>query len=249
MGRWLYDFERRVLWRRRRRWLVLVLLAFLTVLLLDRTFYHALVVAEYPPRPAPDAPALLVVERDEAVAKFDGAKSRLEELDVYRTFRVAGTVWPWLLICGALIAHAVSVRPRPRALAGAAVMILLAAMLSGLGAEALRTVTGRLRPIAADLPGTHQFKGLWERFRDPSNLAFPSSHAAVAFGAAFMVAFVFPRAGAVALLAAVGCGITRMAAGAHFASDIFGAALLGYAVARLLRPGGWSGLRPAMLLP
>ena len=40
----------------------------------------------------------------------------------------------------------------------------------------------------------------------------------------------------------------RVVSGAHFASDIFAAALLGYAVARLLRPGGWRGLNPRPLL-
>jgi membrane-associated phospholipid phosphatase len=249
VGRWLFDFERRILWQRRRRRLVALLLAFLLVLLLDGVLFRAFVVAPVPPRLPADAPALMVAEHQEAMARFESAKKLLEESDFYWTFRIAGTVWPWLLICGAMLAHAVTTRPRPRGLAGASVMILCSAAICGVAAEVTRIATGRLRPNCADVPGTHQFKGLWERFQDPSNLAFPSSHAAVAFGAAFMVAFVFPRAGGIALLAAVGCGITRMAAGAHFASDVFGAAVLGYAVARVLRPGGWTGLRPAPLLP
>lgn len=171
------------------------------------------------------------------------------DTDFMRTLRVTGSLWPWLFVGAALIAQATALRPRVRGLAGAGAMIFLSAALSGLIAEGLQVLTGRLRPNKADPEGTHQFRGLLDRFHDTSNLAFPSSHAAVAFGAAFLLWFVYPRAGAVALVAAAGCGLTRMLAGAHFASDVFAAAVLGYATARLLRPGGWRGLAPRPLLP
>jgi membrane-associated phospholipid phosphatase len=87
------------------------------------------------------------------------------------------------------------------------------------------------------------YRGLLERFRDTSGLGLPSSHAAVAFAAGFMVWFVYPRAGPVALAVAAGCGLTRMLAGAHFGTDVFVAGVVGYAIARLLRPGGWAGHR------
>jgi membrane-associated phospholipid phosphatase len=245
---WLFPFERELLWRRRRRAAIVILLAFLLVLLLDRTLFNSFVVAPVPAPPPPDAPAAARALYADQHERYELAVRTLESRDFYRTFRVAGTLWPWLLVCSALIAHALSTFPRQRRLAGAAAMILISAALSGLAAEFLRALIGRLRPNAADPPGTHRFRPLFEGFRDPSDLGFPSSHAAVAFGAAFMVAFVWPRAGCIALLAAIGCGITRMLAGAHFASDIFAAALLGYAVARLLRPGGWRGLNPRPVL-
>ncbi|MEX2217141.1 MAG: phosphatase PAP2 family protein [Phycisphaerales bacterium] len=223
MSEWLYPFERRVLWARRRRAAIVLLLMFLALLLLDRTlFFWAWI---------EDAGAL-------------------EQKDFYRTFRVAGSLWSWAIICTAMAAHGVAWPRNPR-LTGAAVMTLLSAALSGAAAELLQVLTGRYRPNVAyeSQLGIHHFKGLWERFANPDSLAFPSSHAAVAFGAALLLWFVYPRAGAVALLAALGCGLTRMASGAHFATDIFGAALVGYAVARLLRPGGWRGTSPPRLLP
>jgi membrane-associated phospholipid phosphatase len=245
---WLSPYQREVLWRRRRRALIALLLAFLLLLIFDTALYRLFIVA-----PAPDpyhgTEPLLQAEFSAHQANFQATVHGVEGRDFYRTFRVAGTLWPWLFICGAIAAHALWSRPRLPRLAGSAAMILLSALASGAAAEALRILTGRLRPIAADPRGTHQFKGFLERFGDPSDLAFPSSHAAVAFGAAFMIAFVFPRAGAVALLVATGCGITRMLTGAHFASDVFAAALVGYAVARLLSPGGWRGLNPRPLLP
>jgi membrane-associated phospholipid phosphatase len=168
------------------------------------------------------------------------AIGRLESHDWYRALRIAGTLWLWVPLCVAWMLAAPA-----RAVSGA--RTLASAALAGVCAEILQVVTGRLRPNQTD--GAHAFKGLVERFQNPDNLAFPSSHTAVAFGAAFAVYFLFPRAGLVALLIALGCGYTRLAAGAHFASDVFGAAVVGYAVARLLRRGGWAGSRQGLLLP
>ena len=218
MSVWLSGIERRVLWSRRRRALIVLLAVFLALLFLDKWIYEKIYINN------PDT-------------------------DFMRTLRVAGSLWPWLFIGAALIAQATAVRPRVRGLAGAGAMIFLSAALSGLIAEVVQFLAGRLRPGAVKPAGSHQFRPFLERFHDTTDLAFPSSHAAVAFGAAFLVWFVYPRAGAVALVAAAGCGLSRVLVGAHFASDVFAAAVLGYATARLLRPGGWRGLAPRPLLP
>jgi PAP2 superfamily len=244
MSDWLFEFERRILWQRRRRALIVILAALLVLLLADSWLYHTVAVPLPPKLPSEDHGAVALAQEE-----YQHAINHLEQNDFYRTFRVVGTLWPWLLVCGALVAQCVASRPIRRHDAAAGIMIVLSAALSGLGAEILRVLTGRLRPNAATPPGVHQFRGILERFQHTENLAFPSSHAAVAFGAAFMVWFVYPRAGLVALLAAAGCGLTRMASGAHFASDVFGGALLGYAIARALRPGGWLGERRGLILP
>lgn len=177
-----------------------------------------------------------------AIAVDPDRKAVVEGRDWYRTLRVVGTLWLWAPLC---LAWALAARARDAA--ANAGRVFLAAILSGALAEVLQAAIGRRRPDATD--GRHEFKGLIERFTDPDGLGLPSSHAAVAFGAACMVAYLHPRAGVVALAAAVGCGWTRMLAGAHFASDVLGALIVGYAVARLLRPGGWHGAGRGLLLP
>ena len=221
MQRWLYPFERRLLRRRRGRLAAALILAFICLLLCDRAVYHALAVG-------PDRlPAL-------------------EGKDWYRTLRSAGTLLPWLFLAAGLTlqgaAAAITSRARSTSIPG--LLILASAALAGALAELLQVLTGRIRPNHTD--GVCRFKGLLERFANPDNLCFPSSHAAVAFGAAFMVLFLYPRAGWVAILLAAGCGLTRLLAGAHFASDVFAAAVLGYATASLLRP---AQDRRGLLLP
>jgi membrane-associated phospholipid phosphatase len=186
---------------------------------------------------------LLLLDRGlfHALYVGDARLEALEGRDWYRTLRVIGTLWLWAPLCGALL-----LAGAPRIRDGAA-RILVSAVLAGLAAEVLQVLAGRLRPNGND--GEHRFRGLIERFSNPDDLAFPSSHAAVAFGAACMAAFLWPRAGVVAVAMAVACGWTRLMSGAHFASDVFGAAVLGYAIARLLRPGGWWGDRRGLLLP
>lgn len=216
MSRWLYPFERRVRRRRIIRAAVLLVVCYAVLSALDYTLFHALYVGP---------------ER----------RSVIEAKDWYRTLRVAGTLFPWLFIGGAL--WAATAKPDR----GEGPRLLAAAALAGAAAELLQMLLGRLRPDATD--GRHIYRGLLARFTDTHGLGLPSSHAAVAFGAAFMIAFLYPRAGAIALIAAAGCGLTRLLSGAHFSTDIFVAALVGYAIARLLRPGGWGAGREGLLLP
>jgi membrane-associated phospholipid phosphatase len=226
--RWLYPFERRILWRRRAIIAAMLAVVFVALLMLDGRLYHALLTDDLP---------------------------RLEGKDWYKAFRVVGTIWPWLFIGGALVLEGIWGAGRAAGqrfrngvvqLHTAGLLILASALASGFVAEILQTLAGRLRPNQTG--GRHVFRGLIERFQNSDNLGFPSSHAAVAFGAAFMVWFFWPRAGVIALIAAVLCGLTRLWSGAHFATDVLGAALVGYALARLLRPGSWAGTQRRLLL-
>ncbi|MEK6702123.1 MAG: phosphatase PAP2 family protein [Planctomycetota bacterium] len=110
------------------------------------------------------------------------------------------------------------------------VRVLLSAALAGAGAELVKLVLARERP---GLTGEHVYRELFSGFARSGNLGFASSHAAVAFGAAFALLRICPRLGWVALLGAVGCGYTRLVVGAHFTSDVVGGALLGYAFAQM----------------
>ncbi|NQX96213.1 MAG: phosphatase PAP2 family protein, partial [Erythrobacter sp.] len=76
-------------------------------------------------------------------------------------------------------------------------------------------------------PRPHKFQG-------GANLAFPSSHAAVAFGGCLMMAYFMPRARIFLILLAIGCGISRMLVGAHFATDVYVAGLIGWWCSRMI---------------
>ena len=67
-----------------------------------------------------------------------------------------------------------------------------------------------------------------------TGLAWPSSHAAVAFAAAFVLSRMHPRATAIWLLIGVACALTRLIHNDHFVSDVVAGALIGSGVAMAL---------------
>ncbi|MCA9276200.1 MAG: phosphatase PAP2 family protein [Phycisphaerales bacterium] len=152
---------------------------------------------------------------------------RVQNHDWYRLLRIMGYLGTWLLVCLVYIAHD---RHQHRGLA-----VLLSAGLAGLLAELLKLVIARERPVHDGIiqPGLYHFRGLFSGFENGSNLGLPSSHAAVAFGGCLMLACFLPRARTLLFLLALGCGITRMLTGAHFATDVYVGALLGWACSRL----------------
>jgi membrane-associated phospholipid phosphatase len=142
-----------------------------------------------------------------------------------RTLRVQGYLPVWLIAALALYLHERPVRWRAALLAGAVV-------LSGVAGELLKLVFRRERPYS-DF-GRYAFRSFSERPFSSSGLALPSTHAVVAFGAAAILARLFPRARYVFWALAWGCGLSRVAAGAHYFSDIVMAAVIAWLVAWLL---------------
>jgi membrane-associated phospholipid phosphatase len=170
---------------------------------------------------------------------LDGAAFRHVRLeDVYqedwgRLLRVMGFVPTWLLAAAALALHdATPLRRLHRARAG---LLILAPALAGGAAELVKLAVRRLRP--GEL-GEYVFRPWTERTWSTGGLGLASSHAAVAFGAATVLSRMFPHARAVWWALAWGCAFTRVAAGAHFLSDVVAAAVLGW----LVGVGLWRGL-------
>lgn len=128
----------------------------------------------------------------------------------------------WLEARGRSDAPAVS----QRRAAGA---VVLALVVGGLGAELLKLLIRRERP---DSSGMYHFRPFADHPFSSSRLGMPSSHAAVAFGAASALERRFPRAAPVLYALALGCGLTRVMAQAHFVSDVVGGALVGWAAGR-----------------
>lgn len=144
-----------------------------------------------------------------------------------RALRVAGHVPVWLIAALALALH-----DRPLQGAWRGWLLAGSVILSGLVGELLKLVFRRERPGAH--AGEYFFRSFADRPFHSGGLALPSTHAIVAFGAAAILARLFPRARVVFWGVAWGCGLSRVAAGAHFLSDIAVAALAAWVVAWLL---------------
>jgi membrane-associated phospholipid phosphatase len=158
-----------------------------------------------------------------------------------RLLRVMGYLPLWLLMGAALVLHdwplrtPASVRPALRR----GLLLVGGAAASGIAGELLKLLLRRERPRAHD--GEYFFRAFTDRPFYSGGLALPSSHAIVAFGAAAMLARLFPRVAPVWYLLAAGCAYTRVAAGAHFASDVVVSFLAAWLVVAWL----WRRYRPA----
>lgn len=162
-------------------------------------------------------------------------KESIEWQAWYQVFRMVGTLYFWIpagLAVG--LARPGAWRRRVRA----ALWVFGAAAMAGLLAEVLKVAIGRERPILND--GSSVFRSISQVFLSTRDLSFPSSHAAVALGGAWMVWRLRASLrmgsciGWLALLAAGVCGASRMLTGAHFFGDIVGAAIVGAVAAMIV---------------
>ncbi|NQU10976.1 phosphatase PAP2 family protein [bacterium] len=106
--------------------------------------------------------------------------------------------------------------------------------------EVLKFAIGRLRPRLAG--GEHLFRPGSEFEWNTSGLATPSSHAIIAFGAAWILGRLFPQARLIWLGLATGCAVTRVLQGSHFLSDVYLSAVVSRGVVTLL--WRWQGEAP-----
>jgi membrane-associated phospholipid phosphatase len=162
------------------------------------------------------------------------AAPKFANTDMGRLFRIQGFLPTWLLVGTALVLH-----DWPRRLTegtGAAVrrglLLVGSAAVGGGLAEVTKILVRRLRPSAE--AGEYAFRAWSDRTLSTSGLGMASSHVGVAFGALAMLAWLFPRGRPVWFALGVACAYSRVAAGAHFLSDVTVAAVLGLATAALL---------------
>jgi undecaprenyl-diphosphatase len=92
----------------------------------------------------------------------------------------------------------------------------------------VKRLIGRVRPPLLDSVGTLDFRAF---ANDWSYESFPSGHATTIFAFAMVVGFLMPRLFIPAFLLAMLVGISRIAVGAHYASDVIGGALCGILIA------------------
>ena len=104
-------------------------------------------------------------------------------------------------------------------------VVTLMTALSGLTANLLKAAFTRARPytydsgpqVVTDVTGW-QFLGT-ESFWDASQRSFPSGHTATAWGLAFGLSLLFPRATLMFLFLAIMATYQRLYSGSHFPSD------------------------------
>ena len=151
--------------------------------------------------------------------------ARVYETDWGRLLRMMG-YWPtWMVVAVALWRDG-----QPAALAAWRARLLVVAVTGiGLCGELLKLLIRRERPNAHD--GASVFRPFTEHPFSTAGLSTPSSHALLAFAAAATLARLFPRTALMWYALAVGCGVTRLLAQAHFLSDVVLGALLGVASA------------------
>ncbi len=175
---------------------------------------------------------------------------RVYDHDWGRALRSLGFLPTWIVAAAALALQDGPARGRPRVRVYArALFLFLAPTLAGIAGALLQLLIRRERPWAH--AGDYVFRPFTDRPFYGGGLAMPSSHAVVAFGAACALARLFPRAAPVWYLLAAGCAYTRVAARAHFLSDVVLAAIVAWLVVALLwrwfgRRAAWPEERPAL---
>jgi membrane-associated phospholipid phosphatase len=113
-----------------------------------------------------------------------------------------------------------------------ALLLAGATTLSGIAGEIVKLLIRRERPDAG--AGSYVFRSWSERTFSTAGLAMPSSHAIIAFGAAFALARMFPRARWLWYALAAGCALTRVLARAHFVSDVVLSGIVAWLAVELL---------------
>ena len=160
--------------------------------------------------------------------------TRVNDKDWGRLLRSMGYLPTWIIVAGGFWLHD---RGSP-GWGWRGGLVVLAPALGGGVAELLKIATRRLRPD----PETFMYA--WRPFAEDlwstRGLGMPSSHVALAFAGAAVMARLLPKGWWLWYLLAVGCAATRVLALGHFLSDAVVAALVGYVTGVLLsRTGGF----------
>jgi membrane-associated phospholipid phosphatase len=156
-----------------------------------------------------------------------------------RMLRVLGYAPTWAIAALGLVLRDRGRPPRTslRKASRRGLLLFGCVCIAGLVAEGLKLVFRRERPGLTG--GMHAFRAWSDQPFSTAQLGLPSSEGAVAFAAAAVLARLYPEGAILWWSLAIGCGLTRVAASAHFMSDIVFAALVGYAVtAGIWRRGG-----------
>lgn len=117
-----------------------------------------------------------------------------------------------------------------RLVASRGLLVFATAATSGIASQVVKHVIGRARPRLMDQAGVYHF----DMFSITAKLAsFPSGHTVTAFATAYALGLFLPKWRAALYLTAIAVGVSRVALGAHYPSDVVAGAVIGYASAWL----------------
>lgn len=129
----------------------------------------------------------------------------------------------WFLYAGLLVLWVIDGKIKKETVIHA----LLASLTAWLLAEIIKSLIPTIRPFLLNGQPV-------ETLTLPLDGAFPSAHAALAFGLAVTVWFHDRKVGWIYLILAVVIGIARVIANVHYPQDIFGGGVLGILTAFLV---------------
>jgi undecaprenyl-diphosphatase len=145
---------------------------------------------------------------------------------VARAFTRAGDGWTWAAVGAGLLGAGVATRSR--AITHFAMRVNVATTLSVIASQALKRSLTRRRPDA-------KIEGFTPLAVNPDAFSFPSGHTTAAFSVAVALQGETRAAGPLALLLAVGIGLSRVYLGAHYPFDVAAGAALGAGAGLLTR--------------
>jgi membrane-associated phospholipid phosphatase len=112
--------------------------------------------------------------------------------------------------------------------------------LPGLAANLFKRLIGRGRPEVFDAAGALDFQNF---FNDVAYQSFPSGHTTTAFALCFVLSFLLPRLLPVMFTLAAVIGLSRIAVGVHYPTDVLSGFLVGtfgaYMVRNFFAARGW----------
>jgi len=200
--RYLTRHDRARLRQRRLALLTLALLGLLVLSILDRSLFFTLRVENF---------------------------RAMEGRDWYRVLRIMGYLPLWMVIGAMMTLYDYASGASNPFRRGA--QLIGVAVLGGAASELLHAITPRQRPVNNGL-GDGWYVWYWPMapLWGVGNLSLASSHVGVAFGAALWIGRLFRGTTPVMVALASGCALTRLLAGAHFATDVYVAAVMSWAI-------------------
>lgn len=113
------------------------------------------------------------------------------------------------------------------------VPVLLASLGAGMLANLIKITVVRVRPVAYTFDGS-VWDTFWPWLDSPTfssaYQSFPSGHTTTAVGLALTLGFIYPRVRGLFYTLAFLVGVHRVCVGAHYLSDVFAGATVGYLV-------------------
>jgi undecaprenyl-diphosphatase len=154
-------------------------------------------------------------------------RHRWKNITLLSRYTTRTTDWPTHVVLGLVLAGIAYRRANARWTRIFLTMVAACAV-AGTAAYGLKVATGRVRPYAKVEQG-------WGGPTARQNLqSFPSGHTAASFGFFVVLFFVNWRIALLCLPVPIFVGFTRIFLGAHYFSDVIGAALLGILCAAVL---------------